>query len=230
MLPLNFRSAINHIIAYGRTLMRMDEAGIAFLIGFEGFSGTRYDDGGQGVGNCTIGYGYKIHDGPCDGRDSEQPWLAGITEEQGRTLLHETLKTYEAAVDTTAIALNQNQYNAMVDATYNLGQGWYINEMRIVVNAGGDVRDALMRYVHDNDGNVLPGLVRRRKAEGDLYYTEDEDAMTPELKATLDALYNALIDQGKRLGQLQVALPALAVANAESFKKIEDRLTALESK
>lgn len=64
----------------------------------------------------------------------------------------------------------------------------------------------------------------------DRYIEEDEDAMTPELKTTLDALYAAVLDQGKRLGGVEKAIPALAKANADSFKKIEDRLTKLEAK
>lgn len=51
-----------------------------------------YDDLGKGKGNCTIGWGRLVHNGPCDGRGSEKPYLDGITLETAESYLTQDIQ------------------------------------------------------------------------------------------------------------------------------------------
>ncbi len=189
MLPLDKQAALRKIIA-----MKVSDAGIAFIAGFEGFSGHLYNDPS---GNCTIGYGNLIHMGKCDGRADEQVYRNGISEGQGRAMLAAKVLDYaDCVMRTTFAPLTQPQFDALVSFTYNVGTGGYINSpVRAAVNSGGDVCAALMMYVHGSDGLALPGLQRRREAECAMF---KEDAMTPAEREEFDGLkaqvYSARVD------------------------------------
>jgi hypothetical protein len=55
------------------------DLGIEFIKAHEAFVPCLYNDGegavcasgDGGLGNCTIGYGHKVHDGPCEGFENE---------------------------------------------------------------------------------------------------------------------------------------------------------------
>ena len=173
--------------------MTVSDEGIALIASFEGFSGTLYNDPS---GNCTIGYGYLVHMGRCDGSPSEAPWVTGITQEQGDALLAQTVTQYaDAVARLTAVPLTQSQFDALTSFTYNVGPGGYLNSsVRTVLNQGNyaGVCDELKKYIYGSDGVALPGLIRRRQAECNLY--SREDAMTAEEKAAFDALVQAHAD------------------------------------
>lgn len=67
-------------------------------------------------------------------------------------------------------SLKGDRLSAIADFAYNLGLGaLQASTLRRVVNAGAwdQAKTQLMRWVRGG-GRVLPGLVRRRKAEADL--------------------------------------------------------------
>ena len=69
------------------------------------------------------------------------------------------------------MSLRQNQFDALVSFCYNLGPGTLKHsDLLSFVNAGRfqQAADAFLEYVHA-DGQVLPGLVRRRRAERILF-------------------------------------------------------------
>jgi len=69
------------------------------------------------------------------------------------------------------IELNQNQFDALVSFVFNVGSGNFKSSTLLKkLNKGeyGEVSKELKRWDKAN-GVVLPGLTRRRKAEGDLF-------------------------------------------------------------
>jgi peptidoglycan hydrolase-like protein with peptidoglycan-binding domain len=78
----------------------------------------------------------------------------------------------EKAVNALGVPLNQNQFDALVSFTYNLGPGWTVEKtgIRDALRARRyrDVPREMQKWVKAN-GQTLPGLVRRRKAEGRLF-------------------------------------------------------------
>lgn len=198
--------------------MKVSDAGLQFIAQWEGFSGTLYNDPS---GNCTVGYGYLVHIGVCNGAPSENPYKAGISESQGRTLLAETILRYADAVNRyTVVPLNQNQFDALVSFTYNVGIGGYAtSSVCQVLNAGHYdlVYGELQKYTHGNDGAVYPGLERRRQAEGQLFNTEEDgltQAQYDEIKADIGQVLQQLGNLGKKIDDMQnfqkLTIPPLA--------------------
>ena len=143
---------------------------------FEGFCGNLYDDGspgcGRGRGNCTIGYGHLVHLGPCDGRAAQQPFLTGISRQQGSQLLAGDLGRSENRVRTmVTAALTQQQFDALVSFDFNTGRR---DALAPSVNSGQlvNVPAHMNQFVHAHMGGqvvVLPALVKRRAAESMLF-------------------------------------------------------------
>jgi GH24 family phage-related lysozyme (muramidase) len=135
---------------------------------FEGLRPRLYNDP---AGHCTIGIGHLVHRGRCNGNEPAQ-FKRGITPDQAYALLTRDARRMATAVNGLRVPLNQNQFDALVSFTYNLGPGWTVqnNNLRRLLRARRfrDVPRELMTWVHAG-GKVLPGLVRRRKAEGRLF-------------------------------------------------------------
>lgn len=129
------------------------------------------------VGYHTIGYGHlltpkekatgKIVIGPL-----AVSYKGGITEAQAAALLTQDVGFAERAV--TALVtrpLQQNQFDALVSFTFNVGKP-HLAESRVLryVNAGMDslVPDAMARWVFAG-GIKQAGLVARRQREGALW-------------------------------------------------------------
>lgn len=92
--------------------MKISKAGIQLIKEFEGYSPIPYKDV---AGLNTIGYGHLIKKGELFSR---------VTAEQAEELLLKDLATAEKGVNTLIIVkLTQNQYDALVSFTYNVGVG-----------------------------------------------------------------------------------------------------------
>ncbi len=180
--------------------MNISQNGLEFIASFEGFADHLYNDPSP-AGHCTIGIGHKLHDGNCDGRANEQPYQNGITKAQALDLLEDDVVSRVATVnEAVTVPLNQNQFDALVSFVFNLGAGAFRAAYFLVKLNQGDyaaVPPGLMLYVHA-DGVRLEGLVRRRRAEGDLWRTpvEEEEELSSreykELKHDVDNLYAGL--------------------------------------
>ncbi|KAI4178707.1 MAG: hypothetical protein LQ346_007359 [Caloplaca aetnensis] len=136
--------------------------GAKFIAGFEGFRADFYDDA---AGVKTIGYGHACQpESECDNID------APITEAEGQALLKSDAAAFVACINEDVnVPLTQNQFDALVSFTYNLGCG---NEDDIAAylnrNDFSGATTAMKEYVHAG-GEVLQGLVRRRQEEVDLF-------------------------------------------------------------
>jgi len=136
------------------------DQGLALTEHFEGLRLTAYQDS---VGVWTIGYG---HTGP-----DVKPGLT-ITQEQASALLLRDVAGAVAAVNRlVTVPLTQNQFDALVDFTFNLGHGNLASSTLLrELNAGNTAGAAAQFLVWVYAGGVqLPGLVKRRQAEAALF-------------------------------------------------------------
>lgn len=146
----------------------LTERGAAFIGHFEGFSDCLYNDP---VGHCTIGFGHLVHRGPINGSEPAE-FKRGITRERALELLREDAEEAAAAVRKhVRVALEPHQRDALISFTYNVGGGAFASSTLVKLLNAGDyesVPKQLMRWTLA-DGKRLPGLVRRREAEGRLF-------------------------------------------------------------
>jgi lysozyme len=139
-------------------------AGLALTKEFEGLRLTPYQDSG-GVWT-VVGYG---HTGP-----NVHPGMV-ITQAEADALL---VKDVQVAVDAVnrlvTASLNQNQADALIDFTFNLGEGVLARSTLLrLLNAGkyDYAADQFLAWDHAG-GVVVPGLLRRRLAEMELFNEE----------------------------------------------------------
>lgn len=146
---------------------QLSTKGAKFIGNFEGFVDHPYNDP---VGHATIGYGHLLHRGNVTAHD-RQTW-GTITRERGLRLLRQDAERFEEAVrDLVKVPLNQHEFDALVSWTFNLGEGSLAESTmlkRLNANQRQAVPTEMMRWTKA-DGRELPGLVRRRKAEGRLF-------------------------------------------------------------
>ncbi|SMO40348.1 lysozyme [Chryseobacterium rhizoplanae] len=146
--------------------MKTSQKGISLIVSFEGFSAKPYLDS---AGIPTIGYGNTYYPG---GKKvtMEDP---AITKEQGVELFAEVLPTYEKIVNSKVkIALNQNQFDALVSHTYNTGGS---ETLFSLINKKAEeqaIRNWFTTKYITAGGKILNGLIRRRKAEADLFFSK----------------------------------------------------------
>ena len=138
----------------------INDAGVALIKHFEGLDLNAYQDS---VGVWTIGYG---HTGP-----DVHPGLV-ITLQQALDLLQSDL--LGARKDVTRLVtvdLNPNQYAALVSLAFNVGAGCLIGTHLAADLKSGNfdaAADDFLRFDHAG-GQVLQGLLNRRRAERELF-------------------------------------------------------------
>ena len=138
----------------------LSEAGLALTKRFEGCELEAYQDS---VGVWTIGYGHTGAD--------VTPGLI-VTQEQATVLLVADVAWAVTCVNSSVrVAINQNQFDAMVDFCFNLGCAAFQQSLLLRMVNGGDYDGAAKQFVCWNkaDGRVLAGLTSRRKAEAELF-------------------------------------------------------------
>jgi len=144
--------------------MQLSNTGLELIRTFEGCSLTAYQDA---VGVWTIGYGWTR---PVAG----VPVHAGmvITHEAADDLLITGVKQYEMTVNSSVtVSLAQHQFDALVSFTWNLGAASLESSSLLKKLNAGDTQgaaDEFLVWCHAG-GKTLPGLVRRRAYERDLF-------------------------------------------------------------
>ena len=144
--------------------MKFNDAGLELIMDFEGCMLTAYRDVG---GLLTIGYGHTR-----EVREGQE-----ITFEEALALLHEDLKDTLASVHFTlgrsAFTINDNQFSACVCFAYNVGVGSFAKSTLLNCITKGHLNDAANEFLRwcKVDGKECAGLLRRRKAERDLFLT-----------------------------------------------------------
>lgn len=144
-------------------MRHVTEAGLNLIKRFEGFSPTIYI---CPAGYPTIGYGHVLL-----AHEREQ-FKAGLTLAEATELLRKDVGIAELAVlRLISVPLTDGQFDALVSFTFNLGAGaLQRSTLRRRVNRGEheSIPAELMKWVWAA-GRKLPGLVRRRQAEGAFY-------------------------------------------------------------
>lgn len=139
--------------------MRINDKGIELIKSFEGCSLVSYK---CPAGVWTIGYGHT--NGVTEGMS--------ISQKQAEQFLKEDLARFEKCVENAGLELNENQFSALVSFAYNCGNG---NLKKLIANRTlPEIAEALLLYVKAN-GVVLNGIVRRRKAERELFLMPVEE-------------------------------------------------------
>ncbi|MBO5523436.1 MAG: glycoside hydrolase family protein [Roseburia sp.] len=134
---------------------KTSQAGVNLIKSFEGCRLTAYQDS---AGVWTIGYGHTS--GVKKGMT--------ITEAQAEAYLKGDLGTAENAVNgKVTYSIKQNQFDALVSFTYNVGSGNFGSSTLLKKLNQGDITGAANEFDKWNKagGKVLEGLVRRRAAE-----------------------------------------------------------------
>jgi lysozyme len=138
------------------------ESGVALTKEYEGLELKAYQDQ---VGVWTIGYGHTgsgVHGG------------LTITQDQADQLLLSDIAASVTCVNrAVTAAINQNQFDALVDFVFNLGCAALLSSTLLRDLNAGDFESVAGQFLlWDHAGGVvLPGLLRRRQAESDLFQT-----------------------------------------------------------
>lgn len=143
--------------------MKISQNGRKLIEEFEGLRLSAYQDS---VGVWTIGYGHT---------KGVYPGMV-ISLEQANVLLDEDVTSHATGIfKYVQVALNQNQFDALVSFHFNLGAN-ILQGSTLLNNINSKnwqaAANEMMAYVHAG-GQVLPGLVRRRKAESELFLKGD---------------------------------------------------------
>jgi len=146
--------------------MKISQNGLNLIKHFEGFSALPYL---CPAGYFTIGYGHVM-------TKAERATLSRVSAEEAEDFLKMDVRIAQRAVSRLiAVPLDQNQFDALVSFTFNLGAACLQRStLRRVLN-GGDYDAApaqIIRFVWAG-GRKLPGLMRRRAAEAGLYRNGD---------------------------------------------------------
>ena len=150
--------------------MNTSSSAVSQIAEFEGIRLHPYNDV---AGNATVGIGHLLHKGPVTPEDKP---LAD--NDAARALFSQDLKPRETSVlSLVHVPLNQNQFDSLVDFTYNLGSG----TLCVLISATGlnqgnydDVPKHILLYNKARVEGVLTvcsGLVRRRTWEANLFST-----------------------------------------------------------
>lgn len=139
--------------------MNISDKGIALIKRFEGLRLKAY----KAVTSekyYTIGYGHY-------GKDVKADMV--ITEAQAEVYLRRDLRTAERAVNGLSLTrlMTQGQYDALVSFTFNCGSG---NLRTLTSGRSLNTIGEKMILYNKAGGKKLEGLVRRRKAEQDLFF------------------------------------------------------------
>ncbi|WP_336704375.1 lysozyme [Chryseobacterium indologenes] len=146
--------------------MKTSQKGINLIVSFEGFSAKPYLDS---AGIPTIGYGNTYYPG---GKKVTMKDPA-ITKEKGAELFAAVLPTYEKIVNSKVKApLTQNQFDALVSHAYNTGGSDGLFSLVNKKAGESEIRNWFTTKYITAGGKVLNGLIRRRKAEADLFFAK----------------------------------------------------------
>ena len=144
-------------------MQRTSDIGIALIKRFEGLRLKAYRDV---AGVWTIGYGHT---------GGQARAGAKVTASEAEALLARDLGRFEEAVRRLVGRLPQQQFDALVSLSYNIGIGAFARSTALARLKAGDGRGAAEaigwwnKATIGGEKRVLPGLVRRRAAEAALF-------------------------------------------------------------
>ncbi|MDO3663431.1 lysozyme [Acinetobacter higginsii] len=144
--------------------MTTSQIGINLITSFEDLVLTAYDDG---VGVWTIGFGTTVYPNGVKVKRGDT-----CTKAQAMTFFQHDLRRFEAAVNQAVkVVVNQNQFDALVSLTYNIGEAAFKGSTLLKKLNAKNYIGAADQFPQWNKGGgkVMKGLVRRRAAERELF-------------------------------------------------------------
>ena len=158
----------------GNDQLRISNEGLDLIRHFEGCYTTKYT---CPAGVWTIGYGHTrsgIEESP-------------ITRERADQLLLEDMPIYEAEIKgMVTVQLRQHEFDALVSLAFNVGGTKLARSRTIAELNAGNLIQMKVEWAEwrKADGVVMPGLVRRRDAEIDMFSGidwRDNDLKQPQV-------------------------------------------------
>lgn len=151
--------------------MRTNEAGVEIIKSFEDCVLEAYKPYSHEK-MYTIGYGHY-------GVEAGTVW----TKQRAENTLKNDLIKFESYVNKLNRPFNENEFSALVSFAFNAGKG---NLERLCRNRTNEqIADAMLKYNRAN-GIISNGLIRRRKAERELFLKPVEDTLPFKVKTTCD--------------------------------------------
>jgi len=150
--------------------MQMSQHGLQLLEQWEGFKLQVYKDS---AGLPTIGVGHlitksELASGTINIASVPVKYAGGLTQQQVTDLLAQDVVPAQNAVNNgVKVALNQNQFDALVSFAFNVGNGAFAGSTLLkLLNQGqyDQVPTQLLRWTRAG-GQVVQGLVNRRNNE-----------------------------------------------------------------
>ena len=132
------------------------------------------------AGIWTVGYGRALTHPKTAGvylreKDKELAYALypALTEKEAESLLVEDLMEREKRLNSLNLSINQYQYDALISFIYNVGFANLLSSTllkKVKANPNDEsIRGEFAKWKYANK-KELAGLVRRRKAEADLYF------------------------------------------------------------
>lgn len=182
--------------------MKTSSVGVELIKSFEGCHLEAYK---CPAGIWTIGYGHT------------KGVKAGmkITKAEAEQTLLQDLAKYEANVSkyNKQYAWNQNEFDAMVSFAFNIGS---INQLTALGTRSKEVVKSKMLLYNKANGKVLTGLVRRRKAEYELFCKPVQCVVKEQPGLTANVYYPA---SANNVHSLVDALKAIGVDSSYANRK-----------
>ena len=146
--------------------MTINKATINLVKKYEGLKLTAYI---CPAGKWSIGYGSTFYENGTRVRKGDL-----ITPSEAEELFHHTLEMFGGQVAAQLrVQLNANQFGALVSLAFNIGiTRFCLSTLLKKVNVNPDDESIAFEFSRWNkcNGRILDGLVKRRKAESDLYF------------------------------------------------------------
>lgn len=180
---------------YAKSNMVTSDALVNLLKEFEGFAGACVKDGPQ----RSVGYGTRCDvcdpnapgypNNPCTAYTSTNP----ISEDHATYLMRKFLSYFENKVNSFAdkygLNLTQQQFDALISFTYNVGEGWTLpsydpeGNFRSAIAEGktGDELVYAFGLWSKSNGGVSQGHIKRRMIEAQIYLYGEYKNDWPEL-------------------------------------------------
>ena len=168
--------------------MKTSQRGIAHILADEGERLTAYFDI-AGVATISVGV--------TDGVTAQDVYdKRTITKEESQAMFAMALAPREAVVDRLCtMRPTQNQFDAMVSLTYNIGNKGFEKSSVLRLHNAGNFEGAAKAFLMWNKATVggvlqvVNGLTKRREREAALYLTPESATIQPTLKPTTVGLW-----------------------------------------
>jgi lysozyme len=172
--------------------MKTSDAGLKFIEGQEGYRSSVYRDI---AGVPTIGFGHVLKMGD----------PVTVTKEQAMDLLRHDVASAESAINSMVkVDLNQNQFDALVDFTFNAGNGALATSAMLhFINLGAflTAADEFPKWCHarvNGEMVVVSDLLKRRQLERALFLSTAVEIPPPgPLPITINDAPPVLPDEGQ---------------------------------